>query len=191
MRPLAYAIIVDEHTALAAMLRSLLLLLDQAQRSGKAPPFDVLRAMVFYIDEFPERLHHTKETELLFPKLRERVPELKDTLDQLSHDHAVSEGAIRELARAMLAYEMMGDARRDVFITAAQRYVDFYLKHMRLEEEEVMPAALRYLDESDWVALNAAFASNRDPLAGHGSMEAYQPLFHKILNSAPAPVGLG
>jgi hypothetical protein len=37
---------------------------------GAPPPFDVLRAMLFYIDEFPERLHHTKESELLFPKLR-------------------------------------------------------------------------------------------------------------------------
>lgn len=191
MRPLAYAIIVDEHTALAAMLRSFLLLLDQAKRTGEAPPFDVLRAMVFYIDEFPERLHHTKETELLFPRLRERVPELKATLDQLSHDHSISEGAIRELSRSLLAYEMMGEARRDAFMAAAQRYVDFYLKHMRLEEDEVMPAALKHLDAQDWNALNEAFAANRDPLAGHGSLEAYQPLFHKILNSAPAPVGLG
>jgi hemerythrin-like domain-containing protein len=28
----------------------------------------VLRSMMFHIDEFPERLHHPKETELLFPK---------------------------------------------------------------------------------------------------------------------------
>ena len=28
--------------------------------------FDVMHAMLFYIDEFPERLHHTKESELQF-----------------------------------------------------------------------------------------------------------------------------
>jgi hypothetical protein len=38
------------------------------------PPFDVLRAMLFYIDEFPERLHHTKESELLFPSCANARP---------------------------------------------------------------------------------------------------------------------
>jgi hemerythrin-like domain-containing protein len=28
--------------------------------------FDVLRAMLFYVDEFPERLHHPKESALLY-----------------------------------------------------------------------------------------------------------------------------
>ena len=66
-------IIRDEHQALAAMLRSLSMLLAHARRHGAMPDFDVLRAMLFYIDEFPERLHHTKESELLFPRLFGKV----------------------------------------------------------------------------------------------------------------------
>ncbi|MFD2453431.1 hemerythrin domain-containing protein [Ideonella paludis] len=72
MRPLTLTIIQEEHAALAAMLRSLSMLLQQSRRNGTPPDFEVLRAMLFYIDEFPERLHHTKETTLLFPKLRSR-----------------------------------------------------------------------------------------------------------------------
>ena len=69
-------IIQQEHQALTAMLRSLLMLLAHSRREQRAPDFSVLRAMLFYVDEFPERLHHTKESQLLFPKLRLRAPAL-------------------------------------------------------------------------------------------------------------------
>jgi len=76
-------VIGNEHQALAAMLRSMSMLLMNAHREKRPPPFDVLRAMLFYVDEFPERLHHRKESELLFPKVRERCPELGAVLDRL------------------------------------------------------------------------------------------------------------
>jgi hypothetical protein len=42
--------------------------------------FEVVGAMLFYIDEFPERLHHPKETELLFPKVAQRAPETAELI---------------------------------------------------------------------------------------------------------------
>ena len=36
-----------------------------------------------------------------------------------------------------------------------------------------------------------AFASHRDPLTGFEAEPDYRPLFRQILNSAPAPIGLG
>ena len=68
---LTLQIIRDEHAALAAVLRSLLMLVERGPQNEPECFFDVLRAMLFYIDEFPEKLHHPKETELLFPKVRQ------------------------------------------------------------------------------------------------------------------------
>jgi len=191
MRHLALDVIRDEHQALAAMLRSLALLLQQSRRTGGLPPFDVLRAMLFYIDEFPERLHHTKESELLFPKLRERAPELAPVLDRLDHDHAAGERAIRDIEHALLAFEVMGESRRQAFETAIERYIADYLAQMGREEADVLPAAQRLFSEADWAELDAAFAANKDPLTGHEPEDGYRPLFSKIVNAAPAPIGLG
>lgn len=191
MRPLTLDVIHDEHQALSAMLRSLLMLLTHSRREGTPPDFSVLRAMLFYVDEFPERLHHTKESQLLFPRLRERAPELAPVLDRLENDHHRGEAAIRELEHALLAYEVMGEPRRVEFEAAADRYVGFYLDHMSVEETEIMPAARRLFTAADWAELDAAFATNRDPLTGHEPDAAYQPLFRKILMQAPAPIGLG
>ena len=167
------------------------LLLDAQRRAGTPPDFGALRAMLFYVDEFPERLHHPKESELLFPKVRERCPELAATLDRLDQDHAKGEHAIRQLEHTLLAYEVMGESRREDFEKAVERYTRSYLEHMAVEEQQILPAARAHLSPADWVELDAAFAANQDPLAGHPTPPDFQPVFSKILNLAPAPIGLG
>ncbi|MEO8060645.1 MAG: hemerythrin domain-containing protein [Burkholderiales bacterium] len=185
------SIIRQEHRALSAMLRSIILLLGEHRRRGTVPDFDALRAMLFYVDEFPEKLHHPKETRLLFPKLRGFDAHVDSVLDRLDHDHACGEHAVRELEHALIAFEMTAEtdqceARRAVFESAVQKYVAFYLEHMRLEETVVLPLAESALVAADWAELDAAFLTNRDPLTGHAADEAYRPLFRKILRLLPA-----
>lgn len=189
-------VIRNEHHALSAMLRSIRLLLAEHRRRNTLPDFSVLRAMLFYVDEFPERLHHTKESELLFPKLRSHSAEINETLDKLDRDHAHGENAIRNLEHDLLGFEMMGDTeqgprRRQKFETAMNKYIDFYLDHMHVEESVVLPLAERVLTPAEWLELDAAFLSNKDPLAGNEADGVYQPLFQKILMNIPAPIGLG
>lgn len=184
-------IIHEEHAALAAMLRSIPLLIQHHRHAGTAPDFGALRAMLFYVDEFPEQRHHRKETELLFPKLRARTPLAREQLDRLDADHARGERAIRNLEHELTAYEMMGESRRLAFESAVDRYLEFYLTHMRLEEEVILPLAQKVLTEQDWAELDAAFEANRDPLTGHEPDDAYRALFSRIVNTVPAPIGLG
>ena len=184
-------IIREEHAALAAMLRSILLLLDQHRRDRTQPDFRALRAMLFYVDEFPEQRHHRKESQLLFPKLLARTPLLRDQLDRLDADHARGEHMIRELEHTLLGFEMLGEVRRGAFEQAARRYVDFYLAHMALEEREILPLAERVLTREDWIELDEAFEANRDPLTGHFPEPDYQALFTQIVGFVPAPIGLG
>ena len=84
-------------------------------------------------------------------------------------------------------------SRREAFEQTAERYVSFYLAHMAMEEQQILPLAEQVLTEANWVELDEAFASNRDPLAGHAhEPEAdYAALFARILNTVPAPFGLG
>lgn len=69
MPAVSLQIIREEHASIAAVLRSLQVLVDQGP--GDNPPsfFDGARAILFYIDEFPEREHHPKESEHLFPRV--------------------------------------------------------------------------------------------------------------------------
>ena len=192
----ALRVIRDEHASLAAMLKSLLQMvnrgLDPEGRGEHERYFDVLRAMLFYIDEFPETLHHPKETELLFPRVAKAAPETAELIAQLDRDHHAGENRVRELMHLLMAWEYLGDSRRVAFETAAKAYVGFYLEHMRQEEMVILPAAERALSDADWHALNAAFATNQDPLNTRLPRDPqFDRLFTRIVMLAPSPVGLG
>lgn len=187
----ALRIIRNEHQALAAMLHALRAL---AARIGDTPQprdFDALRAIVFYIDEFPERLHHRKESATLFPRLRARSDTANAVLDRLDAEHERGERAIRDLEHDLLAFEQMGAARRQAFMDSLDRYTRFYAEHMRVEETEVLPLAEKMLTDDDWRVIDHDFEANRDPLTGAEPEEAYRALFQKILSITPAPIGLG
>lgn len=192
----ALRVIRDEHATLAAMLQSLM----QMVRRGPNPEgeddsvrfFDVLRAMLFYIDEFPETHHHPKESDLLFPRVARVAPHTMASIDQLERDHMQGELRVRELMHQLMAWELLGDSRRQTFVDEVTRYVDFYLEHMRLEETVILPEAERLLTDDDWHALNAAFATNLDPLNHRVPRDPqFDRLFTRIVMRAPAPVGLG
>ena len=173
------------------MLRSLQMLLAEHRKQGTLPDFSLLRAMLFYVDEFPEKRHHRKESELLFPKLRARTDLAQDLLDRLDEDHMQGEWLIRDLEHSLLVFEMMGEARREAFEIAVARYADFYLAHMRLEEQKILPLAEQVLTKEDWAELDEAFAANRDPLTGDDADAEYRAaLFGRILDSIPPSIRL-
>ncbi len=185
-------IIREEHAALSAMLQSLRMMLKRGTKDEPERFFDVMRAMLFYIDEFPERLHHTKESTLLFPPVLERAPHCQEVIAQLEKDHQKGESNIRELQHLLLAWELLGDSRRDAFEKASHTFLDFYMHHMHMEETVVIPEALKVLTDDDWKKLDAAFATNCDPLTGKYPREPlYDRLFTRITMNAPEPIGLG
>jgi len=190
--PRSLQIIRDEHASLAAMLQSMRMLVERGPDEGRKNFFDVLRAMLFYIDEYPERLHHPKESNLLFPKVVKASPRVLGAIDRLERDHMHSEKAARELQHLLLAWELLGPSRRPAFQEAFSKYIDFYLDHMNMEEEVILPEAEKVLSPAEWSEIDAAFEKNADPLTGKYPPTAeYEKLFSLIVQRAPAPIGLG
>jgi hemerythrin-like domain-containing protein len=174
----ALTIIRDEHRTISAVLHALKDLARAAQEPGARPAFAALRAMVRYIDEFPEKLHHPKEDDLL-ARLVVRAPETRALADSLRQEHAEGARLVRELERALLFFEDSANAGE--FLAAVNAYAEFHWQHMRKEEQELLPLAERILGPTDWLALDAAFEANPD----------FEKQFTRIVNLAPEPVGLG
>lgn len=195
MKTEALRVIREEHATMAALLRSLV----QLARRGPAADgeddsarfFDVLRATLFYLGEFPEKHHHPKESDLLFPRLLRVAPHTASAIEQLERDHQQGESRVRALVHELLAWELLGDGRKAAFVDQAAHYADFYLAHLRLEETAILPEAERWLTDADWHALNAAFATNQDPLrTGRSPREPqFDRLFTHIMMMAPGCPG--
>jgi hemerythrin-like domain-containing protein len=155
------------------------------------PDFDLLGAMVYYIDTFPERFHHPKEDQYLFRLLRIRHPEAAPLLERLEAEHRAGAEKIRTLEQALARYQQGGAPEFGNFLTAVQAYAAFHWDHMRTEEKEVLPLAEKHLTAGDWEAIDAAFAGHTDPLFGEEPSEDYHKVFQRILSLAPPPIGLG
>lgn len=189
-RAKAVQTIKDEHRSISAVLHGLRYLAKQMVESPVQPDFAVFRAMIRYIDEFPERLHHPKEEKYLFARLLERFPGAQALAAGLHDEHVAGAQLIRDLEKALGYFEECTPAGAPTFRTAVEAYSDFHWKHMRKEEEELLPLAEQHLTAEDWEAIAAAFEDNVDPIAGVPQQE-FEELFSRIALIAPAPIGFG
>jgi hemerythrin-like domain-containing protein len=184
-------VIEQEHRCLAAVIRGMQHLTREIAGGGKAPDLKVFRAMLLYISEYPEKIHHPKEDHYLFGPLRARTNEVDRTIAQLETQHGQGERLARELEHALARYELLGSGAFNAFRDLVEQYVDFYFEHMKLEEEIILPAAKKYLTEEDWTTANIAFAANKDPLSGVEYRSGFDKLFSLITAITPAPFGVG
>jgi len=184
-------ILRDEHRSIAAVLHGLEHLSRASQHAAERPEFEVFRAMIYYIDAFPEREHHPKENAYLFARVAERAPEAARLVDDLRAEHAKSGQLVRDLEKAVLAFEQSWPKGGEAFAAAVDAYARFHWDHMRKEEHELLPLAERTLTDEDWRGIDAAFAENTDPLSGVAAEGEFARLYTRIVNIAPPPIGLG
>jgi hemerythrin-like domain-containing protein len=98
---------------------------------------------------------------------------------------------IRDLEWSLMNWQSKGAAAFAEFAQKVRQYAEFHWKHMREEEDVVLPLAERVFVAEDWNALGAAFEGNRDPLIGVEVQHDFAKLFSRIVNLAPPPIGLG
>jgi hemerythrin-like domain-containing protein len=182
--------ILDEHEQLSMVIHGMLHFVRLIDKGEQAPGLMVFRAMLYYIREYPEHVHHPKEDQFLFKQLRDRTNELDDTLVELEFQHTQGEMLVRELEHVLTGYESEGSSAFPVFRDLVEKYAAFYFSHMRLEEDVVLPAARRLLTPENWAVVDAAFAGNPDPFAGVKLKHDLEQLFLLIVNIIPAPTGL-
>jgi hemerythrin-like domain-containing protein len=186
----AIAIIQDEHRAITAVVEGLRHLVGEIAAGRMAPDHALLGALFHYIEEFPERLHHPKEDDFLFARLRLRRPDATPVLDRLHNEHVIGRERLAELKARWERYRD-DPATLSLFVEGVERYSHFHWLHMRKEEEQVLPLAAEALTREDWEAIDAAFASNNDPVVGVAASKAFRELFRHLVAIMPPPFGVG
>ena len=146
--------------------------------------------MVNYIETFSERFHHPKEDAYLFERLAARSEEAAQLLERLKNEHTTGADKLCQLRQALIRYHKSGADGFVDFAAQVASYAAFHWDHMRLEENQVLPLAHAYLTPEDWAAIDAAFLGHTDPLLGVERAGEFQELFRRIVELAPAPIGL-
>ena len=178
----AVGIIKDEHRSLAAVVNGLQSLVTHSVASGALPDFALLRAMLFYIQAFPERQHHPKEDEFLFARLRLRSAECDAVMAELAQQHQGGASALAALSNAVTFCENGQDPDGKALLGQVNQFAQSQWQHMHLEESIVLPAASRYLQADDWALIAQAFAGNTDPRFTQESEDSFASLFARLMN---------
>jgi len=155
-------------------------------RAKVRPDLDLLFSIIYYIRIFPDNFHHPKEERYLFRAVRKRSPKTGDILDQLVRQHAIAARQVAELDAALKAYEKHYPNGLEDLTVTAESFVALQRKHMRLEEEKVIPVAKAVLTQDDWREIDNAFASYSDPLFGENLETAFQSLHDRIVHGVEA-----
>lgn len=174
----AISVIQDKHHSLAAVLHELKRHVAEVSNAGAAPDFDLLQAALHYIRDFPETLHHPKEENYLFSKLRQRTNEVDHVLLELQAEHAVGPQYFANLEDALRRFTSDGDAAS--FLSKIGKYADFQFRHMRTEERVVIPAARTFLTKADWIDVAKTFIENDDPCFAYEQSQAFRKAFSTI-----------
>lgn len=187
----AITIILDEHRSLAAVTHGLRYIVREMREKGSEPDGKLLWSMLYYIDTFPQKLHHPKEEAYLFRRLKMRTREADKAILQLEEQHRAGREHVKALEMALGRYQADAPGGREAFMAAAETFADELAVHMALEENVVLPLAKQHLLAEDWAEIAQAFGENGDPRFGAEPDHEFRSLFSRIVNLAPPPIGVG
>ena len=182
----ALRIIRFDHRRLAAVTAAMLYFVRRLADGGPSPDPIVLRAMLYYIREYPEQFHHPMEDQFLFPALRRRTDDYDDVLEELQCQHIEGDLRLRNLEHALTRFELKGESVLFGLRTLLEQYVAFCANHRRVEETLILPATAQLLSEDDWALINAAFDQRSDPF-GEATFEgeSLDSLYRLISSTVP------
>jgi len=183
-------VIRDEHRTLAAVVDGLSQVAREMAAGRAKPDFALLDAIIAYIEGFPAQLHHPKEDSVLFPAVQRRTHDLDAVIADLHRQHDEDYRRVSAL-RAALADWRADGASGAAFAGQAAEYARFTMRHIAVEETQILHALPTLLTAEDWAEIDGAFDANQDPMTAPGLADDFRRLFQRIVLLAPAPLGLG
>ena len=130
----ALTIILDEHRSLAAVTHGLRFLVREMREKNIEPDGKLLWAMLYYIDTFPQKLHHPKEEAYLFRRLKMRTREADKAILVLEEQHRSGAEHVKALEMALGRYQAGAPGGREAFMAAAETFADELAVHIELRD---------------------------------------------------------
>lgn len=174
-----------EHRTLAQVLELLRDVMKQIEAGHTEPDFHLLSLALYYIDDFPCRVHHPKEDEYLFAAVRRHTHDFDRVLAELDAEHEKDAHAVLELHRLFVLFRADAPGALASFRARLEDYAQSLYDHMRKEEAFLDDPGLT-LPADEWREIAEAFAAKADPLLGPKRRGEFDVLHHRIVNLLPS-----
>jgi hypothetical protein len=120
-------------------------------RAAVNPPLGVEICLYFGVVFELIRLHHTAQAVVLWPRLRERVPEESALFDRMERQCTALEDATAAAERALIAFKREATPVHGRRLAEAIRTLAKVLDvHLADEERDILPIAAQNMDQEEW-----------------------------------------
>ena len=176
-----------EHLLLARIIAAMQAWVVQMREPAQGADLGLFTAMLCYVDEVPNRVHHPQEDAILFPAMAD-VAGAPRIIAELEAEHAAGGAMLARVHRAFEAVDKGEPNALNQLSTAVDEFAEFYWAHMRKEEQALLPLAAAGLSPSRWEAIERTFVVVNDPLFGSELSASYRQLFEHIAARMPEPL---
>ncbi len=187
----ALDIIAAEHKNMWRVTSALGVLAERLGHEPSSTDLQTIGMIATYLDEFSERFHHPKESELLFAHIRRRSNSGAEIIDRLEHDHEMSPHQVKRIRDLAGTTETWDDRNLAHLVEEIDTFRRRLGEHMRIEEEVTFPLARDVLTSEDWTEVDTAFEAHVDPLGDPNAEGDIALLRARITQLLPSPEGLG
>lgn len=154
--------------------------------AGKVPDYALLGDILDYMLNYPDLCHHPAEN-LIYRRLRRRVPAEADAVRELEDEHAKIGESTRRFAAAVHNVATESQIPREAFIDLGNKFLDQMRQHMVAEETRFFPLALDNFGPHDWAEVEDKLAHHADPLFKGAVLEPYRALHARLLGTVLRP----
>jgi len=178
----AIGVIQAEHRSIVVVVHAMRELAQEALDPAGRPDLDTLQRMLNYLVQFPARVHHPKEEEVLHRLLLKRTPDSALLLAEVEAQHGTVRRLIEDASRALVTARTGGADSVRHMADRVQALCSHVLDHVGLEERRVLPLARASFQDGDWEEVASAFSDNDDPRFGELATAELRRLFFGIAN---------
>jgi len=179
MQPLEY--LAKEHRLIAKAVSVMKTFRDEIEAGDPIRPRRYWW-MVDFWSTYADIVHHGKEEQWLFPVIIEHggSAEFGATIDKLVEEHMYLLAYIAELRRFARPMFMGDPPARERVINCLEKYIELIQPHIKLEDEELFPAANQILSKSEMDELAKEFKA-LDARTGTKVQQYYNALLEKLM----------
>ena len=150
-------------------------------KNGQGPDYEFIILIMEYFKLFPDKIHHRKE-DLVYSKMRVRIPETCKELVDLELEHRNLEELTRKLISSVESVGSDQERLQEIDGKTANEFVRSYREHMRKEEEHFFPLAQRFLLPADWADLRVTLKDAERLLFDKDEEAKANQLYQQILD---------
>jgi hemerythrin-like domain-containing protein len=164
----------EEHRNIARVLHTLEDLAEDDAVLARGVKSGLIASMLHYLRVFPYSIHHPNEEQELFPAVAAKDRNAAVIVAALLKDHAKSYALLREIDATIAGADTATGLTR--LKAAIRTYVSHKQRHIKREEQEILPVAEQILDVETLAAMRRAFAAS----AGSKSSDEFRMEFESL-----------